>query len=158
VELLDVILGQWNIGPGIEDHLGRFRVAGNLLFISRLEGTQIKIRQKQVHLNVSQCRAFNSRGCADGFHSCYALEGCKAVGRKIPERFPRALEFIDLADQSEKVRRERRVLEGIDGGATHTRKYTLKYPKIYRVSAGMYSGIRFRRPAGWALDAMFRAP
>src|SRR5688572_1308567 len=43
VELLDVVFREGNVRPRIEDHLRGFGIAGNFLFISCLEGAQVKV-------------------------------------------------------------------------------------------------------------------
>src|SRR5262245_20606249 len=52
VKLLDVVLAERNVGPGIKDHLCRFGVSRDFLFISGFKRTQIQVGQKQVDLDV----------------------------------------------------------------------------------------------------------
>jgi hypothetical protein len=128
VQLLDMIFGERNVRPRIEDHFRCLCIARNFLFISRCKRTQIEIREQGVDFRIGQFRAFNSCGCSDRFHRRHPSQGCEPIGRKIPEGLPGSFKFVDLSDEPEQVRRERGVLEGMKGGS-HTRKYTRKYPK-----------------------------
>ena len=52
VKLLDVVLADRDVGPGIENRLRRFGVACDFLLVTGLERTQIEIGEKQINLNI----------------------------------------------------------------------------------------------------------
>ena len=99
VELFDVILAQGNVRPGIEDHLGGFRVAGDFLLVTRAEGVTLEVGKQSFDLLIGELDAFNAGRRGDALNGGDVAQGKQALRGEGAQGFPFALELIDLGDE-----------------------------------------------------------
>ncbi len=69
MQLQDVVLGQRERLPGLEDQLHHRGVAGDLLFIATLQALHGDAAEKRMHRAVGECHALDARG------RCHGLDG-----------------------------------------------------------------------------------
>ena len=81
VKLLDVVLGQWNVMPGIEDEVRRIGVPGNLLFVPRTERSKIEVREQEIDFPVRELGPFDSCGRPDRLYRRYMAQ-CRQTVRR----------------------------------------------------------------------------
>jgi hypothetical protein len=125
MQLLDVIFIQRNVPPGIEDELRGLGISGDLLFVSRLERSQVQVRKQQIHFAIGESRALDSSRRTNGLHCRNLSQRRQPIRCKGTERLPGSFELVDLADKAEQVWSKDKVSEWIQ---RHTRNNTRKYP------------------------------
>ncbi|WP_201792037.1 hypothetical protein [Sphingopyxis bauzanensis] len=116
MQLHDVIFGQVNRIEMREDHFHDLRVASNFLLVARFKGFDFEVGQKPFDLGIGEFAPLDARARADALDRRHAAQRRKAFRRERTKRSPRALEFIDLGDEGEDLRRN---LQGI-GFQGHT--------------------------------------
>jgi hypothetical protein len=60
MQLLDVVFGERDLSPGLEEQFHRFGVTGNFLLVSRCERFDLKIGEQPLHFAVGEFAAFNA--------------------------------------------------------------------------------------------------
>ena len=60
MQLFDVVFGECDLAPGLEDQLHRFGIAGHFLLVSRCERFDLQIGEQPLHFAVGEFAAFNA--------------------------------------------------------------------------------------------------
>ena len=106
VKLSHVVLREVDDVPAREDGVHRLGVAGHLLLAARSERPDLDRGEKLLDLPVAQRRSFDARGRTDALDRRHVPQTGQPLGRQTAEREPRALELVDLGDESEDLRRD----------------------------------------------------
>ena len=104
VQLLDVVLGDRDVGRGREDRLHDLCVAGNLLLVAGAEGLDVQVRQQPLHLPIRQLAALDAGRGADALDGRDPAQRGEPLRRQRPQGAPSTLELIDLGDEGEHLR------------------------------------------------------
>ena len=60
MQLLDVVFGERDLAPGLEEQLHRFGITGDFLLVSRCERFDLQIGEQSLHFAVGEFAAFNA--------------------------------------------------------------------------------------------------
>ena len=101
VELPEVVLGEVDDLPGREDGVDGIRAAGHLLLVARRERSNVEAGEELLHFPVVQHRPLYTRGRADALDRRDTPQAGQPLRGETPEGQPRALELVDLRDESE---------------------------------------------------------
>ncbi len=101
VELLDVVLGERELAPHLEDELHGVGVAPDLLLVSASEGADRESGQDSLHFIVGQGHALDAGRGSDRLDRRDPLEIRQPLGCEVAERLPAALELVERGDALE---------------------------------------------------------
>jgi hypothetical protein len=101
MELLDVVLGDGDLGPGGEDRLHNIRVAGHFLLVAGSERLDLEVGERRLDLAVGEPSALDAGRGADTLDGRDPAECGEPLRRQGAEGSPGALELVDLRDEGE---------------------------------------------------------
>ena len=67
VQLLDVVLAEGYVRPGVEDDIHDLRVAGHFLFVARIEALDLQVGQQLLDFAIGELAALDPCRGADAF-------------------------------------------------------------------------------------------
>jgi hypothetical protein len=100
VELLDVILAEWQILPRAEDGLHDFGVTCDLLLVAAGERSDSEIGQQPLDLPVRQLAAFDPGRGTNALNRGDMAKRTETLGSKRSQSPPGTLELVDACDQT----------------------------------------------------------
>ena len=100
-----MVLRQWDCIIGAKDRLHDISITGNLLLIARRKRADPDIRQQRLDLTVGELGAFDAGRRTDAFNGRNTTQTGQTFRCNPPDRSPCSLEFIDLRDQRQYLRR-----------------------------------------------------
>ena len=110
VQLLDVVLGDYDIVPRPEHEFHHLRIAGHFLLVAGGEGFDLEIGEQPLDLAVGQFAALDPRRGTDALDRSDTSQRRQTLRRERAQRTPCTLELVDLGDQAQDLGRD---LDGV---------------------------------------------
>lgn len=99
--LQDMVLGEWDALPGVEDEVHGFGVANDFLLVAAGKRNDPKIAQQSFDLAIGQAAAVDACGRPDTFDGDNVSQGGEALWLEVPQCPPPTLGLVDPRDEIE---------------------------------------------------------
>src|ERR1035437_4791317 len=106
MELLDMVFRDRNLGPCTKDGLHHFGITGNFLFVAAGKFSYLQIGEQALDLAIRKLAALDARGRTDAFDGGDMAQSLQPLRRERSQRAPCALEFVNLCNQRQQLRRD----------------------------------------------------
>ena len=110
MKLPDVVLGDLDVRPGMEDCVHDFGIASYFLLVAGGKRLDFEITQQALNITIRQFASFDAGRRANAFNSRHAAQGVQSLWGQCAKGTPSALEFLNLGDESQRLRRD---LDGV---------------------------------------------
>jgi len=110
MKLPEMVLIDLDVRLGMETCVDDFGIASYFLLVAGGERLDFEIAQQAFNVTIRQFSAFNAGRRANAFDSRHAAQGVQSLWGQCAKGTPSALEFLNLGDKSQQLRRD---LDGV---------------------------------------------
>ena len=110
MKLSDMVLSDLDVRPGMENCVHDFGIASYFLLVAGVERLDFEIAQQALNVTILQFASFDAGRRANAFNGRHAAQGAQSLWGQCAKGTPRALEFLNLGDESQQFRRD---LDGV---------------------------------------------